>query len=134
MGLFDMLFGKKKNSRSTESNLFTTSNEPKVVDLRSDAAKQAESNSGNGLAADREALAREMVQFLKTHDTGNNMDHYNEFRERFHERSEAIAKSGGYNQALQEIYYRVRALCNEQGVYFHSGAVGNVFEGEFWSN
>lgn len=122
MGLFDM-FRKKKNSSSI-----------KVVDLRSDAAKRAVSNAGNELTADREALAQEMVQFLKTHDTGNNMDHYHEFRERFHERSEAIAESGGYNQALQEIYNRVRALCNEQGVYFHSGGVGNVFEGEFWRN
>ena len=105
---------------------------PQVVDLRSDAERAIESSAGNALSPEREQLARDMVDFLKTHDTGNNMDHYREFREKFHERSEAIAEGGGYHQALQEIFYRIRQLCGEQGVYFHSGAVENVFNGGYW--
>ena len=105
---------------------------PQVVDLRTDAERAIENSAGSALAPEHEQLARDMVQFLKTHDTGNNMAHYNAFRETFHARSEAIAKGGGYHQALQEIYYRVRQLCGEQGVYFHAGAVENVFNGEYW--
>lgn len=128
MGIFDFL--KKKNK--PESTRPAGQPTPRVVDLRSDAEKMTERNAANRLSPDREKLAQEMVQYLKTHDTGNNMDHYREFRDRFHARSEAIAEGGGYHQALQEIYYRVRQLCGEQGVYFHSGAVDHVFEGDYW--
>ena len=107
---------------------------PRVADLRSEAEKAIENASGNQLLPEREALAQEMFLYLKTHDTGNNPEHYREFRTLFHERSEAIAEGGGYHQALQEIYYRIRQLCGEQGVYFHAGGVGHVFEGEYWRN
>ena len=145
MSFFGNLFKKDKNASSkqipaskpkpvssSKPKPATVSGGPRVVELRSAQEKKIEQNSGNKLKADREALAREMVQFLKTHDTGNNMDDYREFRDKFHKRSEAIADGGGYHQALQEIYYRIRELCNEEGVYFHSGAVDNVFEGEYW--
>ena len=106
----------------------------RVVDLRSDAERAIEKDSGNALQADREQLAQDMAAYLKTHDTGNNMEHYREFRRLFHERSEAIADGGGYHQALQEIYYRIRQLCREQGADFHSGAVDHAFEGEYWQS
>lgn len=107
---------------------------PKVVDLRSDAERAVERSASGALSPEREQLAQDMAAYLKTHDTGNNMAHYREFRDLFHERSEAIAEGGGYHQALQEIYYRIRQLCGEQGVYFHSGGVDHVFEGEYWQS
>ena len=106
----------------------------RVVDLRSDTERKIESQTGNVLAPEREQLAREMTAFLKTHDTGNNAEHYREFRDRFHKRSEAIAEGSGYHQALLEIYHRIQKLCKEQGVYFHSGGVDHVFEGNYWHN
>ena len=105
-----------------------------VVDLRSDAEKNIERSANKALSQEREELAQEMFEYLKTHDTGNNMAHYREFRDRFHERSEAIAEGGGYHQALLEIYYRIKQLCSEQGVYFHSGAVDHVFDGGYWQS
>ena len=103
-----------------------------VVDLRSAREREIERNAGTPLQPEREKLAQEMTAYLKTHDTGNNMEHYREFRTLFHDRSEKIAEDGGYHQALQEIYYRIRQLCAAQGVDFHSGAVDHVFEGEYW--
>ena len=84
------------------------------------------------LQEDREKLAQEMVAYLKTHDTGNKLEHYNEFRDLFHERAEAIADGGGYHKALKEIYDRIRFLCKEQGIDFHAGAVDNAFKGQYW--
>lgn len=108
--------------------------QPGVVDLRSGAERETERAAGSALLPDREKLAQEMAAYLGTHDTGNNPEHYREFRTLFHDRSEQIAQSGGCNRALQEIYYRIRFLCRAQGTDFHSGAVGHVFEGEYWKN
>ena len=106
--------------------------QPRVADLRSDREREIERNAGTPLQPEREKLAQEMAAYLKTHDTGNNMDHYREFRTLFHDRAEKIAGDGGYHQALQEIYYRIRQLCAAEGTYFHSGAVDHAFEGEYW--
>lgn len=137
MSFFSRLFKKNKKpsgspmaSHVTPGNARSSFGRP-VVDLRSDAEKQIERNAAS-LVEDREALAQEMFQYMRNHDTGNNMEHYREFRNRFHERSEKIANDGGYHQALQEIYYRIKHLCNAAGVYFHSGAVDHVFDGEYW--
>ena len=86
----------------------------------------------SALQEDREKLAQEMVAYLKTHDTGNKMEDYDEFRDLFNERAQAIAEGGGYHKALKEIYYRVRFLCKEQGIDFHAGAVDNAFKGQYW--
>ena len=99
-----------------------------VINSQSEEIK----TSNSALQEDREKLAQEMVAYLKTHDTGNKMEHYNEFRDLFHERAQAIAEGGGNYKALKEIYYRIESLCEEQGTDFHAGAVDNAFKGEYW--
>ena len=125
---------QQTTTESTQTATAAPATGSRVIDLRSETEKEIEQNSGNQLLPERETLAQEMFQYLKTHDTGNNPEHYREFRALFHERSEAIAESGGYHQALQEIYYRIRQLCKEQGVYFHSGGIDNVFKGDYWQS
>ena len=134
MSFFSKLFKSGKSSpasRQTGANSFSSLGF-QVVDLRSEEEKQTERNAGRALDAEKERLAQDMFNYLRTHDTGNNMAHYTEFRELFHDRSEAIAENGAYHQGLQQIYYRIRELCSRSGVYFHSGAVDNVFDGGYW--
>ena len=99
-----------------------------VINIQSEGIKTFNTD----LQEDWEKLAQDMVAYLKTHDTGNKLEHYQEFRDLFHERAEAIADGGGYNKALKEIYDRIKFLCKEQGIYFHAGAIDNAFKGTYW--
>ena len=111
-----------------ETNNTASLTKPVIINIQSEGIK----TFNTALQEDREKLAQEMVAYLKTHDTGNNLEHYHEFIDLFHERAEAIADGGGYHKALEEIYYRVRFLCKEQGIDFHAGAVDNAFKGQYW--
>lgn len=141
MSFLSALFGKKKKGTSTVSSSsassFSSANNPlaalgfQVMDFRSEEEKAIERNSGKPLKADREQLAQDMFDYLRSHDTGNSMHDYEEIRTRFHDRAEKIGDEGG-RPALQEVYYRISALCNSTGSYFHGGAVDNAFDGSYW--
>lgn len=105
--------------------------ESAVVDLRSAEERQMELDGNKQLGHKQEALAQEMAAFMQTHDTGNNPDALEAFREQFRARAEGIAINGG-RKALQQVYYRIKYLCAEKGINFHSGAVDHVFEGQYW--
>ena len=137
------------NNKAPSTQTTTTSLTKPIYNTQSEGIKETNNTSSltkpvniiyseenmtfnSGLQEDREKLAQEMVAYLKTHDTGNKMEDYNEFRDLFNERAQAIAEGGGNYKALKEIYYRIKFLCEEQGIDFHSGAVNNAFKGKYW--
>jgi hypothetical protein len=105
---------------------------PRVVDLRSDAEKKTEQESGNALEAEHEAFAQELFCMFKTSRPYDSMALLKEVTEKYSPTAQKIANVG-YNPALKKIYYRVTYLCKKEGVYFHPGTLDNIFDGEYWS-
>lgn len=105
-----------------------------VVDLRSNAEKKIEQQSGSALDnKEHEAFAQELLLMFKTSKPYDSMEGLKAVTEKY---SPAAKKNAdeGYNPALKKIYYRVLNLCKTQGVYFHSGTLDSIFEGEYWSS
>jgi hypothetical protein len=105
---------------------------PRVVDLRSEAEKKIERESGNALEAEHEAFAQELFSMFKTSRPYDSMALLKEVTEKYSPTAQKIAAQG-YNPALKKIYYRVMYLCKKEGIYFHSGTLDNIFDGEYWS-
>ena len=136
--LFLLLFRKTRASQicshTTQQPISnTTVNSPRVVDLRSEAEKKTEQESGNALDdAAHEAFAQELFHMFKTSRPYDSMKALEEVVEKYSPTAQRIANKG-YNPALKKVYYRVMALCKNQGTYFHSGTLDSIFEGEYWS-
>jgi hypothetical protein len=147
MGFFSKLFGtsssKENAGKSAQRPIKTaipakqpvrtaTAANPRVVDLRSDAERKIERESGNMLDnAEHEAFAQELFRMFKTSRPYDSMALLEEVTKKYSPTAQKIAEMG-YNPALKKIYYRVMSLCKSQGVYFHSGTLDNIFSGKYW--